>query len=81
MFWWVVTPILAFYLKMSTGVPIDRISHHCPFDHDRQSPALPSFHAWIGGLIKSEAYQVGTLARPPAQRPSAGACDEVLRSC
>ena len=27
MFWWVVTPILAFYLKMSTGVPIDRISH------------------------------------------------------
>ena len=28
MFWWVVTPILAFYLKMSTGVPIDRISHH-----------------------------------------------------
>ena len=29
MFWWVVTPILAFYLKMSTGVPIDRISHHC----------------------------------------------------
>ena len=29
MFWWVVTPILAFYLKMSTGVPIDRITHHC----------------------------------------------------
>ena len=28
MFWWVVTPILTFYLKMSTGVPIDRISHH-----------------------------------------------------
>ena len=43
MFWWVVTPILAFYLKMSTGVPIDRISHHCA----RPIPAGSEMHLGV----------------------------------
>ena len=44
MFWWVVTPILTFYLKMSTGVPIDRISHELTYLGEtlRITPCMPT---------------------------------------
>ena len=69
MFWWVVTPILAFYLKMSTGVPIDRISHHS-HERDRARAHTALMHTVLDLVWALAMIMGGDVARAEIARSS-----------